>query len=900
MFDLPVPSSDFAPVTPALDIPRGTRIGHYLVEKRIGAGGMADVFSASQERPSRKVALKVMRGGLSERAIKRFQFEAEVLGKLTHPAIAQVFDAGETQVEGATVPYIAMEYVDGAQDILCYANEKALDRGQRLDLFLQFAEAIQYGHENAVLHRDIKPSNLLVSGSGHAKVIDYGIARAEIGQEADHTRTGEVFGTIGYLAPERLRGDLGADIRSEVYSMGVVLFELITGECPIDLKGLSFVDAVERVQRHEPRRASSVLAGTPEGLDWIGLKALAIDRERRYASIGDMTLDIRRFLRGESVLAGAPSKSYRMRSWLRRNRVLTALVLLTVVGTGATVVGTRIGLQRAERQAQIAKDQTAIAERQTQLAVEKTLLAREQTKVAERQAIIAQDQTAIAEQQSLLAKEKTLLAQEQTRVAEHQSNLSEATFSILEKTLQNANHQAGGVDARLSTVLGLIDSEIEGRFAKEPEVAIRMDALLASAYLGSGDLKQAKRIMARLEGKPGGRPKDLAVLAGHRAYILQLEGDLKGAESAFRLLLDSTPVEGSVDHREFRLEMVRALTGTLLSQGRAKEALDYAQSEIEHAAQDLSVSARSTLQRYLGDAQRMTGNPAGGLESIETAIELARTKSHAKYELITALRSAGLTAINLGNTTKAQTFLREATELAEDFLGHDHPDTAVTAQVTSTLYMRMGEYEQAIEAIERLMAMPAYLKLPTRSKAGTEDTWVYALSVLGRGEEALEAAEKMIESSVSMLDPGDPTRLACEGSYAQALIAADQLEKALQVMEGITARATEFHGATSRTTIISEHNLMSGLMSAGQYERVLAMAEAQIEFLTGKVSPNGTMLWNTHQAKVESLFELGHFDDCQAAIDRVRVLMDLKSAPRHERYIDTTERQVHEALKAQK
>ncbi len=864
IFDPPTATPGFEPVSPSLNIPQGTRIDQYLVDRRIGAGGMADVFAASQERPTRKVALKVMRGGLSERATKRFLFEAEVLGQLTHPAIAQVLAANETQIGEGVVPYIAMEHVDEAEDILSYAQHHILDRRQRLELFIRFADAIQFGHEHGVLHRDIKPSNLLVSGDGHPKVIDYGIARAELDQEQDHTRTGEVFGTIGYLAPERLRGDQGADIRSEVYSLAVVFFELVTGERPVDLKGLSFVDAVERMQHLEPPRASSVLGSVPEGLDWICIKALAIDRERRYASVGEFTADLQRFLSGESVLAGAPSTSYRLRSWLRRNRVVTALVFLALLGTIATIVGTQVGLRKAEDQAKIAEEQRGIAERQTVLAQQKTELAEEQTQIA----------------------------QEQTRAAERQADLNEAALGVLEGTLKNANQQMGGVDARLSSVLDILDSEIEQRFAKEPRVAIRMEALLASAYLGSGDLQKAKRVLARVQGKRGGRAFDYSVLEAHQAYVLQLEGDFKGSEAAFIKILADIPREGTQAQRSFRLHRVRALLGILLSQGRAKEAVELGEEEVQNLRDDLPQSPRVALLRYLGDAYRISGNAEKAMESFRSAITLARTSDHSKYELLTSLRSAGLAEINLSHTDEAKVFLEEATALAESFLGDTHPDTAITAQIYSNVFMRTGEYESALEIIERLLQMPAYAKLPDRSKAMTEDSQIYVLSLLGRGEDALAAAESMMESSVAKLPLGDPLRLDCEASYAQALVASDRTEEAITVMEDVLKRAIQFHGPQSRPTFKTEHLLMPALLATGKEQRVLEMTNKQIAFLTGKVSPNGTLLWNAHQGKVQALLGLDRLDECQRSIDEMRSIMDLESAPRHLSFIDQVESQV--------
>ena len=828
----PAPGADRPAVT--WNVSRGEPIGQYTVERRIGAGGMADVFAATQERPSRRVALKILRGGLSERAIKRFQFESEVLGQLSHPAIAQVYDAGETTIEALRVPYIAMEYVDGAEDVIRYARQHALDRGARLQLFLEIAEAIRFGHERGVLHRDIKPSNLLVSADGHPKVIDYGIARAESqAAPSDHTLTGEVFGTLGYLAPERLRGEQAADTRSEVYSLGVVLFELLTDQLPVDLKGQSFLEAVQRMERQEPPRPSQIVPGLPEGLDWICLKALAIDRERRYSTVAELSADIQRYLAGEPVLAGAPSTSYRVRSWLRRNRVLAALVLLAVLGTVATVIGTRIGLNKAEEEA-------------------------------------------------LLAKRESQRAEREAEAAERQARLSDAAFSILEKTLKNANATQGGVDARISVVLAAIDREVGTRFAEEPDIATRMDTLLTTAYLGSRNLEDAERVLERAEARPEKTQAQSAELKLARAFVSQLQGDLPGAEALLREVI--VELEGAADRnlRSKRLEATRGLIGALLSQGRFPDAVEVAQEGASQVADDLTSNARSSFYRLRGDALRMTGKLDEALASTEQAIAIARSDANETYELITGLRSAGVTELRRSHTKEASAFLEEAAQLAIDFLGEEHPETALTQVVLSDTYVRSGQYEKALAAFDRIQAMPAYQRMTKRNRILQLDNRAYVLTNLNRFEEALEASE----ASVALLDqsvgPADPIRLSCEGMRARLLIRTGRSEEGFAQLEKLRAAAESAHGPTSRMAIAIQQDLMQAYQNEGQHEKSLALSQSQIQTMQGQVPPEHSQLWNARQMRIEALLGLERLDEARAALVEIRNLGGSRASSRPE------------------
>jgi tetratricopeptide (TPR) repeat protein len=317
-------------VAAAGELVSDTRIGGFRLIARIATGGMGTVWEAEQDSPRRRVALKVLRfAGLSPEATRRFRHEAEILARLRHPNIAQVFAAGVHALPGGeSLPWYALEHVEGARALTEFVAERGLALPARLELFTRLCDAVQHGHERGVIHRDLKPSNVLVDRSGQLKVIDFGVARVrEPGAERAslRTRTGSVIGTLQYMSPEQVAGDSdGIDTRSDVYALGVMLYELVTGAPPYDLEGLPLARAALVLTQHAPRRPSSLVPRLSADVDAIVLEALAKERERRYPSAAALADDIRRHARGEPVLARTPSAAYQLRVFARRHRAATA------------------------------------------------------------------------------------------------------------------------------------------------------------------------------------------------------------------------------------------------------------------------------------------------------------------------------------------------------------------------------------------------------------------------------------------------------------------------------------------------------------------------------------------------------------------------------------------------
>jgi WD40 repeat protein/predicted Ser/Thr protein kinase len=338
------------------------RVGHYRIVGRIGEGGMGAVYEAEQDNPRRPVALKVIRPGLLAPALlKRFAREAQILGRLHHPGIAQIYEAGLAE-DGR--PFFAMEYIRGLP-LTESARLRGLTAPARLELLARVCDAVQHAHDQGIIHRDLKPGNILVDETGQPKVLDFGLARvtdADVQTSVARTLAGQLLGTLGYMSPEQVSGNPAAvDQRSDVYALGVILFELLAGRLPYHLDGLPLHEAARVIREHEPSRLGSVISAFRGDVETIVGKALEKDKARRYISAGELAADIRRHLNNEPIRARPPSALYQLRKFARRHKALVAGVLSVFVALLAGTVVSLLFAWRAEHNAQRAAEKEQVA-----------------------------------------------------------------------------------------------------------------------------------------------------------------------------------------------------------------------------------------------------------------------------------------------------------------------------------------------------------------------------------------------------------------------------------------------------------------------------------------------------------------------------------------------------------
>lgn len=342
-------------------------IGRYRIIGLLGEGGMGAVYEAEQEQPRRVVALKVIKPGFcTPEGLRRFEHETQALGRLQHPGIAQIYEAGKADTGFGAQPYFAMELIRG-QPLLAHAEARRLNVRQRLALMVKICDAAHHAHQRGLIHRDLKPSNIHVDETGQPKILDFGVARV-MGSEAEATRqtsTGQIVGTLTYMSPEQVAAG-ALDIRSDVYSLGVILYELLSGRLPYNVNHRQLHEAVRMIHEDDPTSLSAISRIYRGDIETIVGKALEKEKTRRYVSAAALAADIRRYLDDEPIAARPPSATYQIRKFARRHRALVGGAAAVFVALAAGVVVSTSQAIRANRAGLV-----AVAERDRALAEKK-------------------------------------------------------------------------------------------------------------------------------------------------------------------------------------------------------------------------------------------------------------------------------------------------------------------------------------------------------------------------------------------------------------------------------------------------------------------------------------------------------------------------------------------------
>ncbi len=348
----------------------GRRVAGYRIIKQIGEGGMGVVYLAEQLKPRRTVALKIIRAGLATpTVVKRFEHEAHILGRLQHPGIAQIYEAGAADDATGVRGFFAMEYVRG-KTLVEHAKSAGLGTREKLALMARIADAVQHAHQKGVIHRDLKPSNILVDDQGQPKILDFGVARAtdsDVSVTTLRTSVGQLIGTLPYMSPEQVVGDpADVDTRSDVYALGVTLYEMLTGRLPHNIKSRSLPEAARIIRDEEPTRLSTTDKNLRGDVETIVFKALEKNKTERYQSAAEFAADIRRYLSGAPIGARRDSAMYVLNRQLRRYRgaaAAAAVIGLALVAFAAYAARQSAANERLAQRESLAKGE-AIAARE--------------------------------------------------------------------------------------------------------------------------------------------------------------------------------------------------------------------------------------------------------------------------------------------------------------------------------------------------------------------------------------------------------------------------------------------------------------------------------------------------------------------------------------------------------
>lgn len=799
----------------------GGAIGPYRLLRILGEGGFGTVYLAEQTEPVRRtVAIKVIKAGMDTRqVIARFEAERQALARMDHPGIARVLDAGATEMGR---PYFVMELVKG-EPITEFARAGKLDLETRLRCFAQVCEAVQHAHQKGVLHRDIKPSNVLVHADEHghpvAKIIDFGIAKATIGRLTDQTLVTEyrqMLGTPEYMSPEQAAGEMDVDTRSDVYALGALLYELLTGVPPFDgetLRSAGLVEVQRILQDQDPVPPSTRMhALGPDradlgpsaeralrgDLNWIVLKCLEKDRARRYATAEALAEDVHRYLRGEPLAARPPSTAYRLSKFARRHRAGVSVAAIVVVATVIGVAGLAYGLARASAnnaELEQLNDDLALSNSKLDDSLAETRDQRDRAAAAERRA------EAINEY---------LVTDLFAAAGPNQLGHDAKVVDVLERAAEGIEERFGddpGLRAELLMVLGQTNRHI-GRLSEARRLGeradesyaeanqedrdllwLRIQGLLALALVNMGSPDQALVVVNDALAEPiEGATEELL---GLRITLAQIYQGMEDSERAIAMLDEIVAELRALDPvpRTTLLTALASQATALQGNGDLESALAKARElrELALAWEGRNSEAAFTALNSIANALRGLGRHD---EAVESAVQLAEEGAeffppqHPAQYAISA--NAGMTLRGARQYERAEPHLLRAYDKAIEIHGEHNYATERAAGFLAGLYSRWDRPEELLNWSLKRYILRLRVAGPGESES-VNTSWAEAVELVDSLHETLDmtdvptfAEHAIAEAQATPM--GHPNRVRLLGNVARGLMSTDNNDQALRLL----------------------------------------------------------------------------------------------------------------------
>ena len=771
---------------------------HFELVRKLGEGGMGQVWQAEQLYPVRRqVALKLIKAGMyDESVVQRFRSERQSLAIMDHPAIAKVFNAGTTALGQ---PYFVMEYVPGLP-ITEFCDEKKLKIQERLELFIQVCDGVQHAHQKAIIHRDLKPANILVvevDGRPTARIIDFGLAKATRPSNAgdnDFTQLGHFIGTPGYMSPEQADSSVqDIDTRTDVYSLGVLLYVLLTGLQPFESgqrQKHSIEELLRKLREEDPprpstkvsvERDSSIAKATARGaevrqlvrlllgdLDWITMKALEKDRSRRYGTPSELAADIRRYLNHEPVMARPASAGYQLRKYLRRHRATVGVAAGLVLLLSAFLILQAVQLRRT--------------------------------------------------------------TQERDRANRERDRASRITDFMTGMFKVSDPGEARGNSVTAREVLDKASSEMGAGLAKDPEVQADMMQVMAETYLNLGLYPRAHELAKRaldartvLHGTDD--PKTLQSLT-QLGSVLEREGHLEDAEKLEReSLAGERRVLGPEDRRA--LETMNELAMVLEDEGYFNEAEKLEREAIEIASRTQGPESYQVLASMgqLGSSLWFQARYAEAEQEYRQLLDKDRRVwglDHPQTLGTTLL--LGRAVDSQGRSVEAEHLYREYLAASQRTLGPENRNVAIAMQDLATLMIQEGRLSEGEKLSRQTLAIRVRLLGPEHSETLlAQENLVDLLVKEGHYHEAEQLQRETLATQIRILGPEDPNTLGSQSNLAAILIPEGHYAQAEKIARETLAVENRKLGPLHPDTLQTMQQLATALADTHRYAEASEM-----------------------------------------------------------------------------